>query len=162
MSAQSPALRSQNGSTNPPGRADDRRTPSDSPHSAVLLVTRDRSLDESCRSSLSEAGIDVVVSVPNSKRAMELLGTNELFDAVVIGVGPGDVEAVMLAQHMRRHRSDTPTVVVSPIRDLRIPGAPTECETARGTDASKQPDIFRRTIRKAVALRRSMRLRRAP
>ena len=128
--------------------------------SAVLLVARDVSLDESCRRSLSDAGIDVVVSVPNSTRALELLSAKQLFDAVVIGVGPGDVDAVMLAQHMRRHRSDTPTVVVSPMRNLEIPGATTQCAGVQSAHTSPL-DIFRKTIRKAVIIGRSTRLRRA-
>ncbi len=123
--------------------------------SAVLLVARDLSLDESCRRTLSDAGVDVVVSVQSSKRALEVLGENQLFDAVVIGVGPGDVDAVMLAQHMRRHRSDTPTVVMSPIGNLEIPGAAGAC---RPND-SQLPNVLRKTIRKALTFRRSTRLR---
>jgi DNA-binding NtrC family response regulator len=127
--------------------------------SAVLLVARDRSLDESCRRTLSDAGVQCVVSVPSSSRAIELLGESKLFDAVVIGVGAGDVEAVKLAQHMRRYRSDTPTVVVSPIRNLQIPGAVTQ-GTARGEQAQgDKTDIFRKIIRKVVRHRQSTRVR---
>ncbi len=149
------------GVTNPPTLADELETSSDSRPSAVLLVARDRSLDESCRRSLSDAGIDVVVSVPNSTRAMELLSASQLFDAVVIGVGPGDVEAVMLAQHMRRHRSDTPTVVVSPIVNLQIPGATIRRGASHKPGAAQNSNIFRETLRIAVAIRRSKRLRRS-
>ena len=146
--------------TNPPTPADDCDTPSVERPSAVLLVARDRSLDESCRRTLSDVGVEVVVSVPSSQGALELLGTSELFDAVVISVGAGDVEAVKLAQHMRRYRSDTPTVVVSPIGTLRIPGGIGRNNSNRESNRPDNLDFFRATIRKAVAIRRSVRLRR--
>ncbi len=146
--------------TKPPTSADESDDPSMVRHSAVHLVARDLSLDESCRRSLSDAGVDVVVSVPNSARALELLNTSQLFDAVVIGVGPGDVEAVILAQQVRRHRSQTPTVVMSPIGNLEIPGAVNQGTVANRFGTSRHPNTFRETIRKALGMRRSARLRR--
>ncbi len=148
--------------TNPPTPVDELDESTTRTPSAVLLVARDLSLDASCRRSLSDAGVDVVVSVSNGTRAMELLSASELFDAVVIGVGPGDVDAANLAQDMRRHRSNTPTVVMSPIRHLDIPGGANQNKPVCGLSASQQSDGFRKTIREAVSIRRFARLRRSP
>jgi len=146
--------------TSSPTYSEDLSDPAETRPSAVLLVARDCGLNDSCRRTLSDAGIDVVVSVSNGSRALELLGENQLFDAVVIGVGPGDVEAVKLAQHIRRHRSDTPTLVMSSIGNLEISGAPIQHETLRNSNEPQQSNIFRRAIRTAVAIRRFARLRR--
>lgn len=145
--------------TNPPTPVGEEDESTTKTPSAVLLVARDLSLDETCRRSLSDAGVDVVVSVSNSTRAMELLSANQLFDAVVIGVGPGDVEAVMLAQHLRRHRSGTPTVVMTHMANLDIPGATTQCGVVRNVTPTQQSNFFRKTLRAAVSIRRSTRLR---
>ncbi len=148
--------------TNPPTPPDDLGpSPATSP-SAVLLVARDYSLDESRRSTLSDAGIEVVMSVSNNTRALELLGIGNLFDAVVIGVGPGDEEAIKLAQHIRRHRSDTPTFVVSPVRNLEIPHAISARDAFGGICGTNGTDLVRSTLRDAIAQRRCARLRRPP
>ncbi len=108
--------------TTPPSPFDNSDAPVAHYPSAVLLVARDQSLDTMCRRALSDAGIQCVVSTSSSQRAFELLGRNRLFDAVVIGVGAGDVKAAKLAQYMCLHRKDTPTIVMSPIGNLRVAG----------------------------------------
>jgi hypothetical protein len=145
--------------TNRPAPAEESGTHADPRPSAVLLVTRDRSLDESCRRTSSDAGVECVVSVSNSNRALELLRESKLFDAIVIGVGAGDVEAVKLAQHMRRYRSDTPTVVVSPIPNLHISGAMVPSASRDDPQADKS-DVLRTVIRGVVGLRNSVQIRR--
>jgi hypothetical protein len=144
--------RTSSGVANRPTGADELKASPDPRPSAVLLVARERSLDESCRRTLSDAGVKCVVSVPNSERALEVLGNNKLFDAVVIGVGAGDVEAVKLAQHMRRYRSDTPTVVVSPISNLHIHGAVTQGKPSSSDVHADKSEVFRKLIRRVVGL----------
>jgi len=119
--------------------------------SAVLLVARDRSLDESCRRTLSDAGVQCIVSVPDSDHALRLLDNRRLFDAVVIGVGAGDVEAVKLAGHMQRYRADTPTVVVSPIGALRLPGAIAQSGSPSSRNEAEPSKVFGRLIRRLVS-----------
>lgn len=87
----------------------------------ILLVARDGELAEACRRELSNAGNAFVVSVSNCDRALELLGSHKLFDAVVIGIGAGDVDAVRLAQHMQHHGLGVPTVVVTSIPHFQLP-----------------------------------------
>ncbi len=101
--------------------------------SAVLLVARNRDLQDTCRRKLSDAGIEVVFSTQSSEQALELIDHNHLFDAVVIGVDAGDVEAAKLVRHMSRCRADTPTVVMSSISHLRISGIeqPSQMEDLR-------------------------------
>lgn len=90
--------------------------------SAVLLVARNVALGDTCRRKLSDAGIDVVLSTKSTDQARELIDQNHLFDAVVISVNAGDVESAMLAQHMRRFHSDTPTLVMTSVPNLRMSG----------------------------------------
>jgi hypothetical protein len=105
-----------------PEREDDSDQSAQERPSAVLLVARNQALHDSCRRKLSDAGIDVVLSTPSSDKARELIDNNHIFDAVVIGIDAGDVEGAMLARHMTNFRRDTPTVVMSPIPNLRIAG----------------------------------------
>lgn len=125
---------------------------------AVLLVVHDHSLDASCRNTLSNAGFEFVVSVSNNAQALELLGTGNLFDVVVIGIGPGDVDGVTFAQHVRRHRSDTPTVVMSPVRNLRVSGLIQSDDLNQGNRETIDLQVVRETIRKAVGRRHAARV----
>jgi hypothetical protein len=59
-------------------------------------------------------GVECVIATSSSERARELVEHEGLFDAVVIGVGAGDIRAAELAQYMGR-QSHTPTVVVSEV-----------------------------------------------
>lgn len=43
--------------------------------------------------------------------------------SLIIESKPRDVESAKLAQHMRRFRMDTPTVVMAPLPNLRMSGS---------------------------------------
>lgn len=119
---------------------------------AILLVARDHSLHDACRRALSDAGFTFIFSVSNCDRAHELIGS-KLFDAVVIGIGAGDVRAVSLAQYMQQRRPDLPTFVVSSLRRLPIEG--TAVETASVERANANLNSLGRTMREVVSARHS-------
>jgi DNA-binding response OmpR family regulator len=115
--------------------------------SMVLLIARDPELEDTCRESLSEAGVTSIMSTRDPEEAAVLLSNRQLFDAVVIGVNRGDVEGRKLAQRMRRSHSDTPVVVLSPIANPRIRGF----ERFRTVATELRETIFRTVARRRSA-----------
>jgi CheY-like chemotaxis protein len=118
-----------NAVTCPPAGRHELCGPPTASSAAVLVVAGDHSLQDSCRRTLSAAGVGVVVAVSKNPPALELLSSGKLFDAVVISMGEKDADAMDLLRQVHRRSPTTPTIVLSPRSSLVMSSDPRQAET---------------------------------
>lgn len=138
--------------TCPPARCEASAPPTAS-RSAVLLVGCDPLTDESCRQSLSAAGIDAVISTGKGSLALVLLRANSLFDAVVVGTALSHSETRNLALHIGHRQPSKPTFFVKPARESQ-PHLAYDC-SQEAPESLRSPRVLGRKVSAALVRRGS-------